>query len=83
MKIKEMKSYSECQKKYSAWIKTDDEWYSTCLLFDSVDQIRRHYRNMPRFSKAHAPDQTDGWKRADIIAVPVEVPIPNEIKEVQ
>ena len=83
MQIKEMKSYSESQKMYTAWIKTDGEWYSTCLLFNSVDHIRRHYKGMIGYSKIYDPDQTDRWENAEIIAVPVDVAIPDEAKEVQ
>lgn len=77
MKINEMKPHSEFKRMYAAWIKSDGMWYPSGLLFDSMDHIRRRFESMPEFSERHAPHQTDRWRHAEIIAVPVEVAIPD------
>ena len=81
MQIKEMKSYTEWRKMYMAWINTGYGWFSGDMLFESMDSIRTHYEGMPEYARTEDPDQADRWENAEIVIVPVEVAIPDEVKE--
>ena len=83
MQIKDMKSYTDWRKMYAAWINTGYGWFFSDLLFESVDGLRRHYEGMPDFLREDHPSQAKRWENAEIVVVPVEVSIPDEVKEVQ
>lgn len=83
MQIRDMKSYADWRKMYAAWINTGSGWFFSDLLFASVDSLKRHYEGMPEFTRENYPSQAKRWENAEIVVVSVEVPIPDETKEVQ
>lgn len=84
MQIKDMKSCAERLKMYAAWINTGNGWFFSDLLFESADSLRKHYESMPEFAREGGhPLQAKRWENAEIVVVSVEVPVPDETKEVQ
>ena len=83
MQIKEVKSCAKRRTMYMAWINTGSGWFSADMLFESMDVLKKHYEGMPEYTRGCSPSQAQRWENAEIVIVPVEVAIPDEVKEVQ